>query len=174
MKDETTSRNERMMTNENGGWEQLKSKIMICVMFCGFFLLSGCTKEKNFVGTWEADILDQGNARDDAGELSKEAYGGFLGAFASVLADELHWNATMQINEDGTLTMNSGMEFTATWKQEGDKIIISGDNIAGTATLSDDQKTLYFNNTLSAEEPEQTNGFVFGSNSIDFEFTRKE
>lgn len=136
--------------------------------------MAGCSKKKNFVGTWETDILNQGNAKEAAGDLTKEAYGGFLGSLASALADEFHWKATMQINADGTLIMSNGMEFTATWKQDGDKILIDGDNIAGTATLSDDQKTLYFNNTVTTEEPEQTNGFVFGSNSIEFEFTRKE
>lgn len=144
---------------------------MIC---CSFLLLTGCAKEKNFVGTWEADLFEQNNAKEQAGELTKGAYGGFLGSLASIIGNELHWNATMTINEDGSLTMDNGMQFTASWQQDGDKIIISGDNIAGTATLSDDQKTLYFHNTASAEEPEQTNGVVLGSNSIDFEFTRKD
>ncbi|WP_242704072.1 hypothetical protein [Candidatus Enterococcus moelleringii] len=150
----------------------MKKKGIIILLFL-VLIMTGCSKEKNFVGTWEADLLNQ-SARDGAGELSKEMYGGVLGSFASLLADEIHWNATMEIREDGTLTMSNGMEFTANWELDGDTIIISGKNISGTATLSDDQKTLYFKNTVSSEDSGTEDGLMVGSDSLDFEFTRKE
>ena len=149
----------------------MKRKLLLIVVVGVVMLLGGCSKEKNFVGTWEGDLLDQ-STKDAAGELSGSLYGGFLGSFASALADEMHWNATLDIRSDGTLTMDAGMAVEATWEQGGDTITISGDSIAGTATLSDDQKTLYFSNTISSDET--TNGFAMGSSTLDFEFTRKD
>ena len=93
------------------------------------------------------------------------------GNILSMLMNELHFNATMEIKEDGTLVMDSGMLFDATWKKDGDKIIIDGANIYGVATLSEDQNTLYFENIID-KNAEQANGITIGSNSITFEFKR--
>lgn len=153
----------------------MKRRGLTIILFSVFFVFSGCsTSEADFIGVWETDIFDQGDSREQASDAAKGAFGDFFGALASSLADALQWNAVMEIREDGTLSMDSGMTFTATWEFDGDKIIISGDNIAGTATLSDDKNTLYFSNTISTEETDQSTGIAIGSNSLDFEFYRNE
>lgn len=149
---------------------------MIYLLLPVIFLvcLSACTPRKNFVGTWKTDLFDYGNTRELGDEMASGLLeDDFLGSFASMLVGELHWNATMEIKEDGTLIMNSGMEFYATWRQEGDKIIIEGDNIYGVATLSEDQKTLYFENSVNGKL-DDPDGIVLGSNTITFEFKRIE
>ena len=146
------------------------------ITICLFVLttLVACTPEKRFVGTWTTDILNQGNARENAKDLTDSLVDSELsGSILSILMDELHFNATMEIKEDGTLVMDSGMLFDATWEKDGDKIIIDGANIYGVATLSEDQNTLYFENIIN-KNAEPTNGITFGSNSITFEFKRVE
>lgn len=144
------------------------------ITICLFVLttLVACTPEKRFVGTWTTDILNQGNTRENAKDLADSLVDSELsGSILSTLMDELHFNATMEIKEDGTLVMDSGMLFDATWQKDGDKIIIDGANIYGVATLSEDQNTLYFENIIN-KNAEPTNGLTFGSNSIIFEFKR--
>ncbi len=85
--------------------------------------------------------------------------------------NELHFNATMEIKEDGTLVMDSGMLFNVNWKKDGNKITIDGANIYGIATLSEDQNTLYFENIID-KNSKPTNGITIGSKSITFEFKR--
>ncbi|WP_239822378.1 hypothetical protein [Streptococcus mitis] len=84
------------------------------------------------------------------------------------------WNATMEIKKDGTLTMDNGETFSAKWHQKGDKIVIEGKNISGIATLSDDQKTLYFENKPLNDNSDNQNGFMIGENSLKFEFKKVE
>ncbi len=152
----------------------VKKIFQVAIYLLVFSLLTACTPEKRFIGTWTTDIFDQGNTRENAKNISGSLAGDELtGSFFSMFIDELHFNATMEIKEDGTLVMDSGMLFDATWERDGDKIIIDGANIYGVATLSEDQNTLYFENILD-KNAEQTNGISFGSNSITFEFKRVE
>ncbi|HFI0911084.1 TPA: hypothetical protein ACGOX8_000215 [Streptococcus suis] len=146
------------------------TQITICLL--AFMNLVACTSEKRFVGTWTTDIFNQGNSRENAKDLANSLMGSELsGSILSLFIDELHFNATMEIKENGTLVMDSGMLFDATWEREGDKIIIDGANIYGIATLSEDQDTLYFENIIN-KNSETTNGITLGSNSIIFEFKR--
>ncbi|MGU7887757.1 hypothetical protein ACS6YU_04905 [Streptococcus suis] len=146
------------------------TQITICLL--AFMNLVACTPEKRFVGTWTTDIFNQGNSRENAKDLANSLMGSELsGSILSLFIDELHFNATMEIKENGTLVMDSGMLFDATWEREGDKIIIDGANIYGIATLSEDQDTLYFENIIN-KNSETTNGITIGSNSIIFEFKR--
>lgn len=150
----------------------MKRRFLFLMLF-SLFILGGCASPKNFVGTWQTDLFDMGNTREDGTSIVTNAVGGgLLGDFASALSKELHWNATMEIREDGTLTIDNGMTFEATWKQEGDKIIISGKNISGTATLSDDQQVLHFKNTIG--DGSNPNGLVIGENSLEFDFEKVE
>ncbi len=151
-----------------GGFIKKITQITICLFV--LTTLVACTPEKRFVGTWTTDILNQGNAKDVTDSLVGSE---LSGSILSVLMDELHFNATMEIKEDGTLVMDSGMLFDATWEKDGDNIIIDGDNIYGIATLSEDHNTLYFENIIN-KNAESTNGITFGSNSIIFEFKRVE
>ena len=80
----------------------------------------------------------------------------------------------MEIKKDGTLTMDNGETFSAKWHQKGDKIVIEGKNISGIATLSDDQKTLYFENKPLNDNSDNQNGFMIGENSLKFEFKKVE
>lgn len=95
-------------------------------------------------------------------------------SWKKVLSKYIHWNATMEIKKDGTLTMDNGETFSAKWHQEGDKIVIEGKNISGIATLSDDQKTLYFENKPLNDNSDNQNGFMIGENSLKFEFKKVE
>lgn len=149
--------------------KKVLSLSFLIVLAC--FMLAGCKPQKNFVGTWKTDVFDQGDSRETASKIVGKASG--QEALASFIAKMVHWNATMEIKQDGTLIMNSGEEFSATWKQDGDKIIIQGKNISGVATLSDDQQTLYFENKPLDDSSEQ-NGIVIGENSLMFEFKKVE
>ena len=149
-----------------------KNIAKVTILLFAFITLNTCTSEKRFVGTWTTDIFNQGNTRKDAQSMINSLAGNELsGNILSKLMNELHFNATMEIKEDGTLVMDSGMLFDATWKKDGDKIIIDGANIYGVATLSEDQNTLYFENIID-KNVEQANGITIGSNSITFEFKR--
>lgn len=150
----------------------IKIITQITILLLAFMALTACTSEKIFVGTWTTDIFNQGNTRENAKNITNSLADNELsGNILSMLMDELHFNATMEIKEDGTLVMDSGMKFDATWKKDGDKIIIDGANIYGVATLSEDQNTLYFENIID-KNVESTNGITIGSNSIIFEFKR--
>lgn len=150
----------------------IKIITQITILLLAFMALTACTSEKRFVGTWTTDIFNQGNTRENAKNITNSLADNELsGNILSMLMDELHFNATMEIKEDGTLVMDSGMKFDATWKKDGDKIIIDGANIYGVATLSEDQNTLYFENIID-KNVESTNGITIGSNSITFEFKR--
>ena len=150
----------------------VKNIAKVTILLFTFISLNACTPEKRFVGTWTTDIFNQGNTREDAKSIINSLAGNELsGSILSMLMNELHFNATMEIKEDGTLVMDSGMLFDATWKKDGDKIIIDGANIYGVATLSEDQNTLYFENIID-KNAEQVNGITIGSNSITFEFKR--
>lgn len=150
----------------------IKKVFSIAIFLLTFSLITACTPEKRFVGTWTTDIFNQGNTRENAKDITDSLVDNELsGSILSMLTDELHFNATMEIKEDGTLVMDSGMLFDASWEKDGDKIIIDGANIYGVATLSEDQNTLYFENILD-KNAESTNGISFGSNSITFEFVR--
>lgn len=150
----------------------VKNIAKVTILLFTFMTLNACTQEKRFVGTWTTDIFNQGNTREDAKSIINSLAGNELsGNILSMLMNELHFNATMEIKEDGTLVMDSGMLFDATWKKDGDKIIIDGANIYGVATLSEDQNTLYFENIID-KNAEQANGITIGRNSITFEFKR--
>ena len=155
-----------------GGMVKKITQITICLFT--LTTLVACAPEKRFVGIWTTDIFNQGNTRENAKDLTDSLVDSELnGSILSMLMDELHFNATMEIKEDGTLVMDSGMLFDATWEKDGDKIIIDGANIYGIATLSEDQNTLYFENIIN-KNADPTNGITFGSNSITFEFKRVE
>ena len=142
-----------------------KNIAKVTILLFAFITLNACTSEKRFVGTWTTDIFNQGNTREDAKSIINSLAGNELsGNILSMLMNELHFNATMEIKEDGTLVMDSGMLFDATWKRDGA-------NIYGVATLSEDQNTLYFENIID-KNAEQANGITIGSNSITFEFKR--
>lgn len=150
----------------------IKNITKIVILLFTFIILTACTPEKKFIGTWTTDIFNQGNTREDAKSIVNSLSGNNLsGNILSILMNELHFNATMEIKEDGTLVMDSGMLFNANWKKDGNKITIDGANIYGIATLSEDQNTLYFENIID-KHSKPTNGITIGSKSITFEFKR--
>ncbi|MDU2537555.1 MAG: hypothetical protein E7D29_00230 [Streptococcus mitis] len=150
----------------------IKNITKIVILLFTFIILTACTPEKKFIGTWTTDIFNQGNTREDAKSIVNSLSGNNLsGNILSILMNELHFNATMEIKEDGTLVMDSGMLFNANWKKDGNKITIDGANIYGIATLSEDQNTLYFENIID-KNSKPTNGITIGSKSITFEFKR--
>ncbi|MGT2785244.1 hypothetical protein [Streptococcus merionis] len=150
-------------------------KRLLNIVFAGLIgiCLFGCQSRANYVGQWQTDIFDQGNSRKAGAGFAGSAFGGGVwNSISSAIANQLHWNATLTLNEDGTAVMDNGMKFSATWREEGGHIVIEGDNIEGTATLSDDNNTLYFKNNLS-DEP-SSNGMTIGQNYLEFEFKRVE
>lgn len=150
----------------------IKNITKIVILLFTFIILTACTPEKKFIGTWTTDIFNQGNTREDAKSIVNSLAGNNLSSnILSILMNELHFNATMEIKEDGTLVMDSGMLFNANWKKDGNKITIDGANIYGIATLSEDQNTLYFENIID-KNSKPTNGITIGSKSITFEFKR--
>lgn len=150
----------------------IKNITKIVILLFTFIILTACTPEKKFIGTWTTDIFNQGNTREDAKSIVNSLSGNNLsGNILSIFMNELHFNATMEIKEDGTLVMDSGMLFNANWKKDGNKITIDGANIYGIATLSEDQNTLYFENIID-KNSKPTNGITIGSKSITFEFKR--
>lgn len=150
----------------------IKNITKIVILLFTFIILTACTPEKKFIGTWTTDIFNQGNTREDTKSIVNSLSGNNLsGNILSILMNELHFNATMEIKEDGTLVMDSGMLFNANWKKDGNKITIDGANIYGIATLSEDQNTLYFENIID-KNSKPTNGITIGSKSITFEFKR--
>lgn len=150
----------------------IKNITKIVILLFTFIILTACTPEKKFIGIWATDIFNQGNTREDAKSIVNSLSGNNLsGNILSILMNELHFNATMEIKEDGTLVMDSGMLFNANWKKDGNKITIDGANIYGIATLSEDQNTLYFENIID-KNSKPTNGITIGSKSITFEFKR--
>lgn len=150
----------------------IKNITKIVILLFTFIILTACTPEKKFIGTWTTDIFNQGNTREDAKSIVNSLAGNNLsGNILSILMNELHFNATMEIKEDGTLVMDSGMLFNAKWKKDGNKITIDGANIYGIATLYEDQNTLYFENIID-KNSKPTNGITIGSKSITFEFKR--
>lgn len=150
----------------------IKNITKIVILLFTFIILTACTPEKKFIGTWTTDIFNQGNTREDAKSIVNSLSGNNLsGNILSIFMNELHFNATMEIKEDGTLVMDSGMLFNANWKKDGNKITIDGANIYGIATLYEDQNTLYFENIID-KNSKPTNGITIGSKSITFEFKR--
>lgn len=150
----------------------IKNITKIVILLFTFIILTACTPEKKFIGIWTTDIFNQGNTREDVKSIVNSLSGNNLsGNILSILMNELHFNATMEIKEDGTLVMDSGMLFNANWKKDGNKITIDGANIYGIATLSEDQNTLYFENIID-KNSKPTNGITIGSKSITFEFKR--
>ena len=85
-------------------------------------MLLGCSSPKNFTGKWKTDIFDQGSVREDGAKIAGKATG--QADLASIISKYIHWNATMEIKKDGTLTMDNGETFSAKWHQKGDKIVI--------------------------------------------------
>ena len=140
-----------------------KSLLSLIIIALASLLLCACAK-KNFTGKWKTDIFDQGSVREDGAKIAGK----------SILSKYIHWNATMEIKKDGTLTIDNGETFSAKWHQKGDKIVIEGKNISGIATLSDDQKTLYFENKPLNDNSDNQNGFMIGENSLEFEFKKVE
>lgn len=142
------------------------------IILLSCIMLLGCSSPKNFTGKWKTDIFDQGTVREDGAKIAGKATG--QTDLASIISKYIHWNATMEIKKDGTLTMDNGETFSAKWHQKGDKIVIEGKNISGIATLSDDQKTLYFENKPLNDNSDNQNGFMIGENSLKFEFKKVE
>ena len=56
----------------------IKNITKIVILLFTFIILTACTPEKKFIGTWTTDIFNQGNTREDAKSIVNSLSGNNL------------------------------------------------------------------------------------------------